>query len=104
MSTPRYLQANGQAESSNKTIIKFFKKRLKSPVYPLGKHATPRTSTGQTPFSLVYWCEAVFPSEVRIPTTRYGLMTTVQNNIELSADLDTSEKSREAAYVKMVAQ
>ncbi|XP_074374609.1 uncharacterized protein LOC141715020 [Apium graveolens] len=62
-STPRYPQANGQAESSNKIIINNLKRRLMT---CKGKWAeelswvlwsdrtTPKTSTGQTPYSLVY--------------------------------------------------
>uniref|UniRef100_A0A803LW37 Integrase catalytic domain-containing protein n=1 Tax=Chenopodium quinoa TaxID=63459 RepID=A0A803LW37_CHEQI len=79
-STPRYPQDNGQAET------------------------TLRASTGQTPFSLVYGCKAVLPSKLRIPTAKYGLMTTYQNNIKLSVDLDTSEELREAACVRMAGQ
>ena len=62
LSTPRYPQANGQAESTNKTIVNTLKKWLEA-----GKgewveklleviwsyRTTPRQSTGETPFSLV---------------------------------------------------
>ncbi|KAJ9557119.1 hypothetical protein OSB04_011733 [Centaurea solstitialis] len=61
-STPRYPQSNGLAESSNKVIINSIRKRLKEakgkwveelPSVLWANRTTPRTSTGQTPFSLV---------------------------------------------------
>ncbi|XP_057252250.1 uncharacterized protein LOC130592103 [Beta vulgaris subsp. vulgaris] len=68
------------------------------------QRTTPRTATGQTPFSLVYGCEAVLPPEVRIPTSRYGLLTPDRNDEELSHDIVTSEELREAALVRMASQ
>ncbi|KAI3715634.1 hypothetical protein L6452_22620 [Arctium lappa] len=71
-STPCYSQSNRLSKSSNKTIINSIKKRLRA---AKGKWAeelstvlwanrmTPHTSTGQTPFSLVYGCEAVLHVE-----------------------------------------
>ncbi|KAI3719985.1 hypothetical protein L6452_20892 [Arctium lappa] len=110
-STPRYPQSNGLAESSNKTIINSIKKRLKAakgkwveelPSVLWANRTTYRTSTGQTPFSLVYGCEAVLPIEVRLPTSRH---TSVEHNlVDLSYDLDALEELREAAHIHMVAQ
>ena len=60
-STPRYPQANGQAESTNKTIINIMKRRLekakglwedKLPGVLWAYRTTAKTSTGETPFSL----------------------------------------------------
>ncbi|XP_074346654.1 uncharacterized protein LOC141685454 [Apium graveolens] len=53
---------------------------------------TPKTSTGQTPYSLVYGTEAVLPIENMISTSRYGLLTTDVNNIELVHDKDTVDE------------
>ncbi|XP_057803371.1 uncharacterized protein LOC131018675 [Salvia miltiorrhiza] len=62
-STPMYPQANGQAESSNKTIMNTLKKRLEKakgrwadelPGVLWSYRTTTRTSTGETPFSLAY--------------------------------------------------
>ena len=62
-STPAYTQNNGQAEAVNKTILNGLKKRLDG---AKGRWAeelsnmlwayrtTPRRSTGETPFSLMY--------------------------------------------------
>ncbi|KAJ9560302.1 hypothetical protein OSB04_005462 [Centaurea solstitialis] len=63
---------------------------------------TPRTSTGQTPFSLVYGCEAVLPIESQLPIARHRTMD--QNVINLYYDLDALEELREKAFQKMALQ
>ncbi|CAH9088267.1 unnamed protein product [Cuscuta epithymum] len=112
MSTPRYPQSNGQAESSNKIIISNLKKRLEKaqgkwaeelPLILWADRTTPKNATGQTPFSLVYGCVAVIPVEVEVPTSRYGLITEESNNVELVHDLDTIDELREKARVQMAA-
>jgi len=86
--------ANGLAEAFNKTIFKLLKKFI-SPnkrdwneklseclwVY----RTTARTSTDNTPFSLVYGCEAVIPLEIQMPSLRVTLMTkmTIEDNDRL---------------------
>ncbi|KAI3678474.1 hypothetical protein L6452_37768 [Arctium lappa] len=110
-STPRYPQSNGLAESSNKTIINLLKKRLKAakgkwveelPSVLWANRTTPRTSTRQTLFSLVYGCEVVLPIEVRLPTSRH---TSVEHNlVDLSYDLDALKELREAALIRMASQ
>ncbi|KAI3771957.1 hypothetical protein L6452_03129 [Arctium lappa] len=110
-SAPRYPQSNGLAESSNKTIINSIKKRLKAakrkwveelPSVLWANRTTPRTSTGQTPFSLIYGCEAVLPIDVRLPTSRH---TSVEHNlVDLSYDLDALEELRERAHIRMASQ
>ncbi|KAJ9565034.1 hypothetical protein OSB04_001000 [Centaurea solstitialis] len=110
-STPRYPQSNGLAESSNKVIINSIRKRLKGakgkwvdelPSVLWANRTTPRASTGQTPYSLVYGCEAVLPIEAQIPTARSR--TYDQNAINLSYDLDALEEIREKALRTMAAQ
>ncbi|XP_017256033.2 uncharacterized protein LOC135147082 [Daucus carota subsp. sativus] len=109
-STPRYPQANGQAESSNKIIINNLKKRLTShkgkwaeelPWVLWSDRTTPKTSTGQTPFSLVYGAEAVLPTEVLTPTARYGLLTPTTNQLEMAHDIDTVDELRQTAKIRM---
>ncbi|XP_056862178.1 transposon Tf2-1 polyprotein [Raphanus sativus] len=74
--TPRYPQCNGQAESTNKTIIDGLKKRLdlKKGCWAdeldgvLWSHrTTPRGATQATPFSLAYGVEAMAPAESTSP-------------------------------------
>ncbi|KAJ9565033.1 hypothetical protein OSB04_000999 [Centaurea solstitialis] len=106
-----YPQSNGLAESSNKVIINSIRKRLKGakgkwvdelPSVLWANRTTPRASTGQTPYSLVYGCEAVLPIEAQIPTARSR--TYDQNAINLSYDLDALEEIREKALRTMAAQ
>ncbi|XP_074297518.1 uncharacterized protein LOC141628252 [Silene latifolia] len=58
-------------------------------------------ATSQTPFSLVYGAEAVIPSEVLVPTHRYGCQTAEQNKVEMARSLDTVDELRESAYIRM---
>uniref|UniRef100_A0A803N974 Integrase catalytic domain-containing protein n=1 Tax=Chenopodium quinoa TaxID=63459 RepID=A0A803N974_CHEQI len=111
-STPRYPQANGQAESSNKVLKGNMKKRLEGakrkwadelPNILWADRTTPKGTIGHTPFSLVYGCEAVIPTEVEVPTARYGLMTEERNQAELIHNLDTVEELREDAKMRMTA-
>ncbi|KAI3746799.1 hypothetical protein L6452_09240 [Arctium lappa] len=107
--TPRYPQSNGLAELSNKVIINSIKKRLKEatgkwaeelPIVLWANRTTPRTSTWQAPFSLVYGCEAILSVEAQLPTSRH---TSVDHNlVDLSYDLDAVEELRESALIKMV--
>ena len=104
--TPRYPQSNGQAEASNKVIINNLKKRLigakggwadELPDILWSDRTTPKVATGQSPFSLVYGCEAVLPTEMIVPPARCQLSTPAQNNAKLAHDLDTVDELRESA-------
>ncbi|KAJ9552577.1 LOW QUALITY PROTEIN: hypothetical protein OSB04_016622 [Centaurea solstitialis] len=94
--------------TSNKVTINSIRKRLKGAKgkwveeLPSANRTTPRASTGQTPYSLVYGCEAVLPIEARIPIARNR--TYDQNAINLSYDLDALEGLREKALQTMAAQ
>ena len=78
-SSPCYAQANGQAESSNKILIKLVKKKIeKNPrrwhevlsealwAHRISIHG----ATKVTPFELVYDQEAVLPVEVNLGAYR----------------------------------
>jgi len=78
-SSPYYAQANGQAESSNKTLIKLIKKKIvENPrrwhevlsealwAHRISRHG----ATKVTPFELVYGQEAVLPVEVNLDAYR----------------------------------
>ncbi|XP_031252024.1 uncharacterized protein LOC116109926 [Pistacia vera] len=78
-STPCNPQSNGQAESSNKTIIQTLKKRLqkakgawadKLPGVLWSYRTIAHSLTGETPFSLTYDSKAVILAEVSVPSTR----------------------------------
>ena len=111
-STPRFPQSNGQAKSSNKTIIATLKKRLeqakgrwaeKIPRVLWSFRTTTRTSTRETPFSLAYGTEAVIPVETGIPTSIYEWATNEQNWQELNHEQDTIDERREKALVRIAA-
>uniref|UniRef100_A0A803PKJ1 Integrase catalytic domain-containing protein n=1 Tax=Cannabis sativa TaxID=3483 RepID=A0A803PKJ1_CANSA len=79
-STPRFPQSNGQAESTNETVVASLKKRLdkakgrwanKLPVVLWAYRTTTKTSTRKTPFSLTYGTEALILAEAGLPTTRF---------------------------------
>lgn len=84
--------ANGLVEAFNKMIIKLLKKFVSSSKRDwnerLGEclwanRTTVRIATGNTPFSLVYGCEAVLPLEIQIPSLRIALanqMTIAEND------------------------
>lgn len=109
-STPRYPQSNGQAELSNKIIIGNLKKCCEE---AQGKWAdklsyilwadrtTRKNASGQMPFSLVYGCEVVLPAEVKLPSSRYGLITVDITPYELIHDLDVVEELRDVARMRM---
>jgi transposase InsO family protein len=76
-SSPYYAQANGQAESSNKTLIKLIKKKIEENprrwhevlsealwAHRISRHG----ATNVTLFELVYGQEAVLPVEVNLDT------------------------------------
>jgi hypothetical protein len=78
-SSPYYAQANGQAESSNKTLLKVIKEKIDE--FPrkwhevlseaLWAHRTSKHgATKVTPFELVYVQEAVLPIEVNLQSCR----------------------------------
>ncbi|XP_070032476.1 uncharacterized protein [Nicotiana tomentosiformis] len=69
-------QMNGAVEAANKNIKKILRKMVDNykqchkrlPFALLGYHTMVRTSTGATPYLLVYCTEAVIPAEVEIPS------------------------------------
>ncbi|KAL0313318.1 UNVERIFIED_CONTAM: hypothetical protein Sradi_5731100 [Sesamum radiatum] len=74
-------QANGQVEVTNRILVQEIKRRLErvggnwteeltSVLWAY--RTTPRGSTGETPFSLVYGTEAIIPAELGIPSHRAG--------------------------------
>lgn len=69
---------NGSIETANQNIEKFIQKMMITykdwnEILPFALHdyhTLVRTSTGETPYSLVYGMEAVLPIEVEIPSMR----------------------------------
>ncbi|PKI78914.1 hypothetical protein CRG98_000687 [Punica granatum] len=77
-STPYRPQMNGAVEAANKNIKKIIKKMTVTykdwhemlPFALLAYRTSIRSSTGATPYSLVYGMVAVLPIEVEIPSMR----------------------------------
>ncbi|XP_070035733.1 uncharacterized protein [Nicotiana tomentosiformis] len=71
-------QMNGAGEAANKDIKNILRKMVdnykqwheKMPFALLGYRTTVRTSTGATPYLLVYGTEVVIHAEVEIPSLR----------------------------------
>ncbi|KAL5580268.1 hypothetical protein UlMin_012710 [Ulmus minor] len=108
-STPRYPQANGQVESTNKTMINIIKRRLEKakglwanelPGVLWAYRTTAKTSTGETPFSLAYGTEAVIPVECGIPLARYMWLDKDSNRDLLNHSLDAIDELRDKAHLR----
>ena len=78
-SSPSHLQANGQAEVANRSLLKIIKTQLEGakgvrPDEFLGvlwaSKMTMRTPTGETPFKLSYGSEAIITAEVHMTSNR----------------------------------
>jgi hypothetical protein len=74
-SSPYYAQANVQAESSNKTLIKLIKKKIEENLRRWhevlskalwAQHISRHDAAKVTPFELVYGQEAMLPVEVNL--------------------------------------
>ncbi|KAJ0836359.1 putative nucleotidyltransferase, Ribonuclease H [Helianthus annuus] len=101
-------QGNGQVESINKSLVEGIKARLGTarrgwvdelPSILWAHRTSPKTSNGETPFSLVYGSEAVIPAEVGLPSPRMLAIEKLDNNMERRIDLDLLEERRENAAI-----
>ncbi|XP_075092447.1 uncharacterized protein LOC142172679 [Nicotiana tabacum] len=113
LSTPYHPADNGQAECSNKTILNILKKKLEDakglwpellPKVLWAYRTTPKTSTGETPCSLVYDTDVVIPVEVGEPRLRYSNESGPSNDENRLQDLNEVEEQRDMAHIRMVAQ
>lgn len=87
-STRYYPQGNGQAEATNKTLLKILKKTVDAAGHNWHFQIAPtlwayrtfiRTPTGATPFSLVYGSEAILPIEIELPSLRVSLQNLISD-------------------------
>lgn len=109
-STPYYPQGNGQAEASNKNILRILKKTINDAGCDWHVQLNPvlwayrtsiRTPTGATPYSLVYGAEAILPIEVEIPSLRVSLHNLIDDEsyrVSHLQDLELLDEKRQAAY------
>ena len=87
---------NGAVEAANKNIKKIVQKMVRTykdwhemlPFALHGYRTSMRTSTGETPFSLVYGMDAVLPVEVEIPSLRVLMDTKLDEAEWIQTRLD----------------
>ncbi|XP_072071811.1 uncharacterized protein [Arachis hypogaea] len=96
-------------EAANRVILQAIKKKLNNakgewaeliPEILWSYNTTIQTTTGETPFKLVYGLEALIPIEVGIPTLRTELYDEQHNSSTRNAELDLTEETREIAAIK----
>ena len=102
-SSPSHLQANGQVEVANQSLLKIIKTRLEGakgvwsdelPGVLWAYGMTVRTPTGETPFKLAYGSEAVIPVEVHMASHRVGKYQAKEIKEQLRLNLDLMDEVR----------
>jgi ribonuclease HI len=113
-STPYYPQGNGQAEATNRMLLRILSKM----VFYYGKgwnshladvlwayRGSPKTATSFTPFSLVYGTDVISPPELLVPSPRILQGTELEADVEMCAearvaDLESLDEARELALAR----
>ena len=102
-------QTNGQVESFNKIISDGIKKKLEKakglwadelPNVLWSIRTTAKSSTGETPFMMVYGAEAVLPIEMCEPTLRVMLYDEAANWEAMKMNLDFLPETRGNALLR----
>ncbi|XP_075499078.1 uncharacterized protein LOC142537448 [Primulina tabacum] len=102
-------QENGQTEVTNRTILQHLKTRLGAAkgkwVDELSSalwayRTTSRTSTGESPFNMVYGAEAVAPAEIGEPSMRVQNYTLADIEKAMRLSLDLVDELREEASLR----
>jgi hypothetical protein len=92
-SSTYYPQGNGQAESTNKNLVKILKRIIDDKphqwhtllTYALwDDHTTTKNNTGHTPFSLLYGQEVVMPVELQLTSLRLAMQAEELNSTDIS--------------------
>ena len=109
-SSPAHLQANGQVEVTNRTLLKIIKTRLEGakgiwpdelPSVLWAYQTTVRTPTGKTLFRLTYGADAVIPVEVGLTTYRVQNYTEDKNKEAMCLKLDLVDEARATAEQRL---
>ena len=102
-------QTNGQVESANRVLLKGLKRRLKKakgtwaeevPRIVWAYHTTPQSTTGETPFSLVYRSNAMILVEIQESSPSFQSFVAEESNEERKVNLDLLDEVREEARIK----
>ena len=105
-----HLQANGQVEVTNRSLLKIIKTRLvgakgiwpdKLPSVLWAYRTTARTPTGETPFQLAYGINAVIPAEVGLTSYRVENYNEDKNEEALRLQLDLVDEVRAIAEQRL---
>ncbi|KAL0315002.1 UNVERIFIED_CONTAM: hypothetical protein Scaly_2899500 [Sesamum calycinum] len=105
-------QSNGQTEVTNRTILQHLKTRLDEakgnwvdelPRVLWAYRTTPRRSTGESTFNLVYGMEAIIPAEIGEETLRIQQYEPGINNIGHDVKLDLLGKVRDTVSIRVEA-
>ncbi|XP_065049834.1 uncharacterized protein LOC135679779 [Musa acuminata AAA Group] len=100
-------QTNGLAEVTNRSILDGLRRRVSAsrtawveelPSILWSLRTTPKTATGESPYSLSYGTEAVLPPEVVFPTPRVEEYQETTSDQGLRAGLDLIEERRAGAH------
>uniref|UniRef100_A0A2N9IB95 RNA-directed DNA polymerase n=1 Tax=Fagus sylvatica TaxID=28930 RepID=A0A2N9IB95_FAGSY len=113
-STPYYPQGNGQAEATNRMLLRILSKM----VFDYGNdwkahladvlwayRSSPKTATGFTPFSLVYGTDTISPTELVVPSPRVMQGSELETDANMCAearmaDLEGLDEARDLAKAK----
>jgi ribonuclease HI len=113
-STPYYPQGNGQAEATNRMLLRILSKM----VFDYGNdwkahladvlwayRSSPKTATGFTPFSLVYGTDTISPTELVVPSPRVMQGSELETDASMCAearmaDLEGLDEARDLAKAK----
>ncbi|KAL0361570.1 UNVERIFIED_CONTAM: hypothetical protein Sradi_3841500 [Sesamum radiatum] len=106
-------QANGQVEVTNRILVQGIKKRLDRAggawVEELTSvlwsyRTTPRGSTGEIPFTMVYGIEAIIPAELGMPSHRILHFDEEHNSQLLKENLDLIDELRDSLHTNSTIQ
>ncbi|KAL0394706.1 UNVERIFIED_CONTAM: hypothetical protein Slati_4436800 [Sesamum latifolium] len=108
--TVAHPQANRQVEVTNRILVQGIKRRLERVGGNWAEEltsvlwayrTTPRGSTGETPFSLVYGSEGIIPAELDMPSHRVMNFSEECNENLRRENLDLIEELREKAFLRI---
>ena len=96
-------ETNGQVESANRVLLRDLKRRLDKakgtwveevPTIVRAYHTTPQSTTGETPFSLVYGSNTMIPLEIQENSPRFQNFVVEESNEERKVNLDLLDEAR----------
>ncbi|XP_068498456.1 uncharacterized protein [Phaseolus vulgaris] len=102
-------QVFASVESANRVLLRGLKRRLEKakgswaeevPRIVWAYHTTEQSGTHETPFSLVYGCDAMIPVETQESSPRFQNFVAEDSNEERRMNLDLLDQVREEARVK----